>query len=229
MKKSILPLFAFTALLALSAAPARADVDLSNLPELDENEWWQKEGFGLFDLHYTQYKVKDLGKPMQGGGFSCGGEYVNQDTHFGIGGNLSCALVMQDYTHYKADDFIFGMDIYVPARISNELTFYAGVGGSLHAFSLDFDEEWGLNNGRSSSQIGSGERWKNDGAAATWNAFVGFRWRFAGHAYVFGEYRRESGEVDLVCENYRWSNGETLTDEIDLTGNRFLAGLGITF
>lgn len=230
MKKSIRPLAAIVSALVLPVAQAGAQVDMQ---DLDEDEWWEKQGFGLFQGYYTQYKIKekdqDFGKPMQGGGFGLGGEYVNDETHFGIGGAFNFSFVMQDYTHYKADDFLFGLDVYVPARISTSLTVYAGVSGTMHGFSFDCDEGYALNNGRKNNQLGSGEEWKNDGLATTWNAFIGVRWRFAGHAYVFGEYRREFGKIDLVCENYEWRDGSKLTSEQDMGGNRFLAGLGLLF
>ena len=208
---------ALAVLAVLAAAPGFAD----DIPELTEDEWWKKEGFGFVQGYYTQYKIKDLGKPMQGGGFAIGGEYVNEDAHLGIGGALSFSWTMQDYTGYKANEFLFGFDLHVPLRVSNSLTVYVGGGGTMHGFDLDFDDEWG---------VFGGDKWHNDGASVTGDAFVGFRWRYLEHAYVFGEYRREFGKIDMVCENYEWTRDFSHPkDEYDMSGNRFLAGIGILF
>lgn len=210
-------IFVLAALASLAAVPVFAD----DLPELTEEEWWQKEGFGFAEGYYTQFKIKDLGKPMQGAGFALGGEYVSEDAHFGIGGTVSFSWVMQDYTGYKADDFLLGVDLHVPFRISNTLTVYAGGGGTMHGFGLDFDDDAG---------VFGGDEWENDGAALTADAFFGFRWRFFEHAYLFGEYRREFGKIDVVCTNYEWSRDFSHPkDEYDMSGNRFLAGMGLLF
>lgn len=216
MKKLVPAILAAAAIMATPAFAENAD-DI----HLTEDEWWQKEGFFLSQVNYMQYKVKDLGKPMQGGGFGVGGEYVNPDMHIGYGGMFSFNWTMQDYTHYKADDRLIALDFFIPARISNSLTVYGGVGGTMHGFDLEWDDGYGWNM--------SGEQWKNDGVAVTWSAHVGFRWRFFGHTYLFGEYRREFGKIDMVCKNYHYLNGRNIKDEMDMSGNHFLAGLGLAF
>ena len=199
------------------------------MPELTEDEWWEKEGFGLVDAYYTQYKPKDIGKALQGGGASFGGEYVNADTHLGIGGRFSMAYLDGDGDEYGFSGFLFAIDLFIPARISNSLTAYAGAGGAL----MGGDECITLKKEYARNIRGVGDhdmKFNVDGAGLVGGAFAGVRWRLFDHTYLFAEYRREFGKWDLSCSNYVWSNHDNIEiKDFDMGGDRFLVGLGVTF
>lgn len=221
MKRFSLPLAGLVAFVAATATLAQPGVSSVSSPDLTENQWWQKEGFGFGQFYYTQFKVKDLGKPMHGGGFAFGGEYVNSTAHVGIGGTFSLAWAMMDDTECKADDRQVGLDLYVPLRISSALTFYAGGGGTVHGFDLDYKDDYGLY---------GGDKWHQDQLVGTCSLFAGARWRVYEHIFLFAEYRREFGKIDIVCENYVYrADGSHPESELDMAGNRFFVGMGALF
>ena len=182
---------------------------------LTEDEWWQKEGFFLGEAFYTQIEPKcgpgDFGSPLVGGGLGIGGEYVNQDLHFGYGGRISMSWLMKDYAGYSADDSMFGFDAHIPVRVSNALTIYAGAGLNVHGMTVLFDQ--------------SGEI-KTSGNRMTENVFFGLRCRFYKILHLFCEYRRDFGELEL---GYTGSQLKKQHLDVDMSGNRVMAGLGVTF
>ena len=221
MKKLAILWAAAVVLAATGAVAQNLRQQYDQLPELTEDEWWQKQGFGYMQVYYTQYKAKYLVDPMYGGGFAMGGEYVNDDVHVGIGGRFLLSWVMMDEKGYSANDRQIGLDLYVPVRISSSLTLYGGGGGTLHGFDLDFDDDSGYF---------GGDKWHQDQLVATTSAFAGLRWRFYNHLMVFAEDRREFGEIKMVCENYEWTSDYSHPKmKIDMAGNRFFAGVGVTF
>lgn len=230
MKKTFFSLVALSAILLLPAAsPAQ-----SNIPELTEDEWWEKEGFGFIHGQYTQIDK------LQGGGFALGGEYINKDTHFGAGGSFSMNLLLHDYKigekifDYVSDahdcdaqDCTLGLDFHIPARVSNSLTAYAGCGIQWDILSLDFRD------GRSGGHLVESKAVKS--FQTTESVFFGIRWRFFQHAYVFGEYRRDFGEVE-VGDYYTYgsstrSGRKVYTErfKLDMGDDRLVAGIGLLF
>lgn len=218
------------ALAALAAAPALAD----NPVGLAQEDWWNKEGFGFVQGYYTQ-----LGD-LQGGGFAAGGEYVNEDVHFGIGASFSMDLLYHDYKigdkifdyssnahDCDAEDFAMGMDLHIPVRIGNSITIYAGAGLHMHVLSLDFRDSRPGGDLVDSKAV--------DSFQTTDSVFFGLRWRLLDHAYVFGEYRREFGNIEVGSYYTYGSSSRTsrkvFTEkfELDVSDDRFVVGLGVLF
>lgn len=200
--------------LATAFAAASAFAGFGGEP-LTEDEWWQKEGFFLGEVFYTQIEPKcgpgDFGSPMVGGGVGLGGEYVNQDLHFGYGGRVSMSLLMKDYAGYSVDAGFFGFDAHIPVRLSNALTLYAGAGLNIHGMTVLYDK---------------GGEITTSGNRMTENVFFGLRWRFYGNTHLFCEYRRDFGEIEL---GYTDSQLKKQHLDVDMSGNRVMAGLGVTF
>ena len=216
------------ALALLAATPAFA------APELTEDEWWEKEGFGFVQGYSTQ-----LGD-LQGGGVTLGGEYVNEETHFGLGGFGFMDFLGHDYKagdrifdhpsdahDCDAQDALFGLAVHVPARVSNSVTVYAGAGIQAHFLSLDFRDGRGDGHLDESKAV--------DSLQTTESVFFGVRWRFFEHGYLFGEYRREFGKVE-VGDYYTYGSSTrtgrkvyTERFEVDMSDNRFLLGIGFLF
>lgn len=214
MKKTLAILVAGAAL-SIGAA-AMADDDFAY--DFNAAEWWQKEGFGYLELFYSPMKPDGWSEGMDGGGFGLAGEYVNNVTHFGIGGRFSYsffldgAMRIDPFGKLDVDDNLLGLDVYVPVRLADFCTVYAGGGGYIHGLTLTAD-----NNGKMESHG------KN---AFTGSLFAGMRLRWQ-HLFVFGEYRQDFGDVE-VSYQLQVYDGKHYRD-IEMDNGRFLAGLGLVF
>ena len=212
MKKTFATLMICTAFLASAALAGDFDFDL------ESNDWWQKEGFFNIEGYYTQLQLKDYGETMPGGGGAIGAEYVNKDSHFGIGGRASLAWVMkgsiydQTFSYLDVDDRLLGLDLYIPVRLADFLTVYGGGGGTLHGMTLTAD------NGGEMNSHGDG--------AITSSLFAGVRLRY-GHVYFFGEYRSEFGDVKVTYQTYAFDGIHKR--DVDVSCSTFRVGAGVVF
>lgn len=212
MKTTFATLIVGTVLLASAALAGDFDYDL------DPNEWWQKEGFFNVEGFYTQLQLKDYDETVPGGGGSIGGEYVNKDFHFGIGGRAGMAWVMLDSLHDPTfgyldfDDVLMSLDLYVPVRLTDFLTVYGGGGGTLHGMSFMADN--------------GGEMESHGDGAMTSSLFAGVRLRYS-HVFIFGEYRAEFGDVKVTYQTYAFDGIHKR--DVDVSGSTFRAGAGVVF
>lgn len=174
----------------------------------DEEDWLKKSGFGYIEGYYTRLQE------FKGGGMMLGGEYVNDAVPCGIGGSFNFDLLMHDTSEYFADDVLGGLNIYLLVRPMDAITLYAGVGGNLHNLTYDFDEG------------GEMTIYDNTSHRTTRNVFVGARWVFAGHCFVFVEYRKESGKIWISETD---SRGNEHIEKVDMSDNRVLLGIGALF
>lgn len=193
---------------------------LFSLPAHAQNE---KETFGCAGLFYASPSAD-----LSGGGFTFGGEYVNSKTHWGIGGRVLCGwqgghedksiylyLNPNNFRHSQCDmiDAVVGVDLYCPARLFDWLTVYAGGGLAFHTLELQFDD--------------FAYTCKADfpKGCTTESLFVGGRWHLNENFHLFGEFRQDFGEVDVVHDY----NKEHIKHTYDMDGSRVLIGLGINF
>ena len=184
----------------------------------DDEDWLNKSGFGFFEGFYTSLR------DYHGGGYAMGGEYANRTIPWGIGGKLNLSMLFgsedtsQFYTKGDSDvsDVFGGADIYLLARAMDVVTLYGGCGVNFHNLEYTFD------NNETIGPDGTGHR-------TTENVFFGARWVFWKHGYLFAEYRREFGEVQVV-EDVSTRRGTTrFRYNVDMSDNRVVIGLGALF
>lgn len=188
----------------LAAVPAaRADAFDEFEEEDDAGEWWQKEWFGVAEGYYTQLLE------FKGAGFAFGADYVNNAVHFGLGFRGRFATYFEhDYGPCKGEDSTMGLDVFVPVRITDAVTVYAGGGFDYHDLRFNYD--------------GGGVVRTGDGDQTTECAFAGLRWRYQ-NMFVFGEYRRSLGEVKVHYDTTQ-ATREYLT--YDMEDDTFRVGAG---
>lgn len=209
--------FLSAALFAVSAATASADDATDYRFEYaggNASEWWRKEKFGYLEGFYAPLKLKDFDETVPGGGGAIAGEYVNKDTHFGLGGRFGMVYGLLDSIKHERFGYLdllavnLGLDVYVPVRPVDFLTLYAGGGFAYQG--LDFTADNG-------GTIKGGD--------LTGSLFAGGRLRWF-HIYVFGEYRQQFGEVEIEAT---LTNFQHYEEKIDVSGGIFRAGAGFVF
>ena len=203
--KSLMTGFAAAILLA-AALPVEAQAN-------GDDDWLHQNGFGFGEGYYTTLA------DFTGGGAAAGGEYVNSAVPWGSGGKLSFSMLFHDYNEPGRDcfasDMFLGADIFLLARAMDVVTIYGGCGVDIHTLDYTYDH--------------TDESY--EGGGATSNVFAGIRWVFAGHCYVFAEYRREFGDIEVEGSHYstRSRSRVTTRQKIDLSDNRVVIGIGGLF
>lgn len=199
----------------------------SSATSQDRADWNEKELFVALGAHALGWNS------LYGGGATLALEYVNSTVHFGIGvrsGFGVCAGT--DGDEWDVTDETWDSDVYIPIRLTENITVYGGIGVTLH----DCEYE-GLV--QSESYRRSGRSWRYNytlktvhythGACAdTSYAFGGIRIRPADNVFFFGEYRNTSGTLELstsdLPESSKYKNLEA-----DFGGNCFVLGVGVMF
>lgn len=194
----------------------------------------QREFFGQAGVFYASPSAN-----LSGGGISPGLEYINEKTHWGVGARILVGFQFGDeelehlapmlaqesatpQSQCDIHDVACGLDLYVPARLFDWLTVYGGGGVAFHAMTIEFDYDlptsWGW--------IGRKYEGESDFPdCITGSFFAGGRLHVAEHFFLFGEYRRVAGDVKIEFDEESAGDGFTY----DMSGNRFLVGVGVYF
>jgi opacity protein-like surface antigen len=153
--------------------------------------------------------------------------------HFGIGARSGFSgFAGTDGDEWDVKDMTWDNDVYIPVRLTDNLTLYGGIGVTLH----DCEYE-GLVQSESYSRRGRSwrytyslktVRYSHGACADTSYWFGGLRFRPAENFFVFGEYRRTSGTLDMETGDLP-SSSKYKTLEADFEGNCFVAGVGVLF
>lgn len=193
---------------------------------LQEIDWAEKEFFALLEVHGLAWNA------LYGGGVSLGLEYVNSTVHFGIGARSGFGGFAGTDDDWDVKDMTWDNDIFIPVRLTDALTVYGGVGVTLHdcEYSGLVQSESTSRNGRSWRYTYSLKtvHYSHGACADTSYCFGGLRWRAADNVFVFGEYRRTTGTLELSTSEL--SPHSKLKDlEADFDGNYFAFGVGLLF
>ena len=175
----------------------------------DQGSLWDAEQFGMSSGFYSKWGERHEGSIL------FGYEYVPKMLKYGIGLRAGMGAYFADQ---KALDrgcgFTVPLGLYLPVHIMESLAVYAGGG-------LDVHGVYGSN--KDEDSIG-----KYYGSGVTENLFAGVRYNFAisseQSVFVFGEFCQDFGEISV-----KQNTGSRDSAKVDMSGSRFLVGLGILF
>lgn len=174
-----------------------------------QNRLWEAEKFGMVSGFYSKWGERHEGA------FLFGYEYVPQELKYGIGFRVGIGDYFADQkTLDKGCGLTVPLSLYLPVHIMESLAVYAGGGIDVHCiYGSDKDED----------SVG-----KYYGSGVTENLFAGVRYHFStsggGAVFVFGEFCQDFGEISVKQNTGRRDSGK-----VDMSGSRFLAGIGILF
>lgn len=191
-----------------------------------EIDWAEKELFAVLGVHGLAWNA------LFGGGATFGLEYVNSSAHVGIGARTGISGFAGTDDDWDVKDMAWDNDVFIPIRVTDELTLYGGVGVTLHdcKYSGLVQSESYSRNARSWKYTYSLKtvHYSHGGCADTTYWFGGLRWRTADNLFFFGEYRRTAGTLELSTgELSTYSKYKDL--EADFDGNYFAVGMGWLF
>lgn len=190
-------------------------------------DWADKEFFLALEAHGLAWNS------LYGGGGTLALEYVNSIVHFGIGARSGFGgFAGTDGDEWDVRDMTWDNDVYIPVRLTDTLTVYGGIGVTLHDCEYEglVQSESYRRSGRSMRYTYSLKtvRYSHGAGADTSYCFGGVRFRPSENFFVFGEYRKTSGTLEMETSDLPASS-KYKTLEADFEGNCFIAGVGVLF
>ena len=194
---------------------------------LSSVDWSEKEFFALIG---AQGSFSDF---MCGGGVSFAVEFASTDIYVGLGARTGFnGWAGSDDLNWDYTDMTWDNDVWIPLRLSDEVTLYGGAGVTLHDMECK-----GLVESTSSSRSGRTRRYSwelktvtysHEPSMATHSWFIGLRWRVEDHWFVFAEFRQSSGTIEMSTDELGYYS-KLKTIEADMDRSYVTVGLGGAF
>lgn len=192
----------------------------------DNIDWEEKQGYALLDAYGGGWDF------LYGFGGHFGLEACSKTFRLGLGARTGFSFwAGEDDLNWDYSDFCWDNDVWIPLRITDAVTLYGGIGVTLHDMDCD-----GLVESQSYYRNGRSYRYRYQLKTVTYISetpsdnqvwFVGLRMRFE-HYFLFGEYRRTSGEIELTTDDLSY-NSKLKTMKLDMDQSQFYIGAGIVF
>lgn len=237
---------ALAAITVAATIPALALADDSNFYtsssnySWDDDSWLQKSVFGYFEAFGGVWDFvpsgdfKSSDEVLSGGGLSLGFDVVSKEYLIGAGARSGFGFWVGSLSDYELDftDFTWDIDVMLELRLTDFLTLYGGVGITYHIMEAD-----GVVESYNYYRSGRYRRYHWEEKTVTWETesssdnhawFVGARFRLVSHFFIFVEYRKTRGTLELTTDELSY-NSALRTIKVDLNSDCYIGGIGLLF